>query len=48
MWVLARGDAGDTFREENAPKGESQERCRDETSPARVSREKAAERAAKP
>jgi hypothetical protein len=38
----------DTLREEKAPKGESQERRRCETKPARARREQAAERVAKP
>jgi hypothetical protein len=33
-WVLPRGNAADTFREEKAPKGESQERRRCEKKPA--------------
>jgi len=32
------GNGPDTFREEKAPKGESQERCRCETKPARVTK----------
>jgi len=35
-WVLPRGNAADTFREEKAPKGESQERCRHARRPARA------------
>jgi hypothetical protein len=42
------GDAVDTRREEKAPKGESQERCRREIKPARLSREKTVKRVAKP
>jgi predicted nucleic acid-binding Zn ribbon protein len=38
----------DTFREEKAPKGESQERRRCETEPAGVRREETVERVAKP
>jgi hypothetical protein len=38
----------DTLRVEEAPKGESQERRRCETKPARARREKAAERVTKP
>jgi hypothetical protein len=38
MWVLPAGNGPDTFREEKAPKGESQERCRYETRPARVTK----------
>jgi hypothetical protein len=38
-WVHPRGNAADTFREEKAPKGESQERRRRETKPARARRE---------
>jgi hypothetical protein len=34
MWVLPRGNAADTFREEKAPKGKSHERRRCETKPA--------------
>jgi hypothetical protein len=34
-WVLPVGNGPDTFREEKAPKGESHERCRYETRPAR-------------
>jgi hypothetical protein len=34
-WGLPPGNGLDTFREEKAPKGESQERCRCETKPAR-------------
>ena len=33
------GNVSDTFREEKAPKGESHERCRCETKPARARRE---------
>jgi len=43
-----RGDAPATFREEEAPKGESQERRRCETKPARARREQGAKRVAKP
>jgi len=39
VWVHPRGNAVDTFREEKAPKGESQERCRHETRLARAWRE---------
>jgi len=35
-WVLSGGNAPEAVREEKAPKGESQERCRCETEPARV------------
>jgi hypothetical protein len=38
-WVLPGGNAPDTFREGKAPKGESQERRRCETKPARARRE---------
>jgi hypothetical protein len=38
----------DTFQEEKASKGESQERCRREIKPARVRGEKAVERVIKP
>jgi len=38
MWVLPAGNGSDTFCEEKAPKGESQERCRCETEPARVTK----------
>jgi hypothetical protein len=48
MWVLPPGNGLDTFRKEKAPKGESQERCRCETKPARNHREEAAKRVAKP
>jgi hypothetical protein len=34
-WGLPPGNGLDAFREEKAPKGESQERCRCETKPAR-------------
>jgi hypothetical protein len=34
-WGLPPGNGMDTFRKEKAPKGESQERCRCETEPAR-------------
>jgi len=37
-WVLPVGNGPDTFREEKAPKGKSQERCRYETKPARVTK----------
>jgi len=43
-----RGNASATFREEKAPKGESQERRRCETKPARARREKRVKRVAKP
>jgi hypothetical protein len=39
MWVLPSRKRLVTFREGNAPKGESQERCRCETKPARFRRE---------
>jgi hypothetical protein len=39
MWVLPGGNAADTFREGNASKGESQERCRGETNPTRARKE---------
>jgi len=42
------GNAPDTFREEEAPKGESQERRRYEKRPAGTRKEKTVERAAKP
>jgi hypothetical protein len=38
-WVLPGGNAPDTLREEKAPKGESQERCRHEIRLARSRRE---------
>jgi len=38
-WVLPGGNAPDTFREENAPKGKSHERRRCERKPARDRRE---------
>jgi len=38
-WVRPGGNAPGTFREEKAPKGESHERCRCETKPARNRRE---------
>jgi hypothetical protein len=38
MWVLPAGNGPDTFCEEKAPKGKSQERCRCETKPARVTK----------
>jgi hypothetical protein len=38
-WVRSGGNASGTFREEKPPKGESQERCRYETRPARDRRE---------
>jgi len=47
-WVLPGGNAPDTFREEEAPQGESQERRRYEKRPARARREQTAERVAKP
>jgi hypothetical protein len=37
-WVLPVGNDPDTFREEKAPKGESHERCRYETRPARATK----------
>jgi hypothetical protein len=37
-WVLPAGNGPDTLREGKAPKGESQERCRCETKPARVTK----------
>jgi hypothetical protein len=39
MWALPCGNARSTFREEKAPKGESQERRRREKKPARARRE---------
>jgi hypothetical protein len=45
---ILRGNALDTRREEKAPKGESHERSRRETKPARQSREKTVKRVAKP
>jgi hypothetical protein len=47
-WVIPGGNAPDAVREEKAPKGESQERCRCETEPARVRRAKAVKRVTKP
>jgi hypothetical protein len=38
-WDHSGGNRPDTFREEKAPKGESHERCRCETKPARDRRE---------
>jgi hypothetical protein len=38
-WAHPRGNAADTFREEKAPQGESQERCRREIKPARARKE---------
>jgi hypothetical protein len=38
-WVHPGGNTPDTLREGNAPKGESQERCRCEKEPARTRRE---------
>jgi hypothetical protein len=48
MWARPGGNAPDTFREEKAPKGESHERRRYETRPARDRREQTAKRVAKP
>jgi len=48
MWVLPGGNAPDTLREEEAPKGESQERRRCEIEPARARKEKTATRVIKP
>jgi hypothetical protein len=48
MWVLPFGNGRDTFRKEKAPKGESQERRRCETKPARNCREEAVKRVVKP
>jgi hypothetical protein len=45
---ISGGNAGDTFREEKPPKGESHERCRYETRLARVRREQTAKRVVKP
>jgi hypothetical protein len=42
------GNVAGTFREEKPPKGESQERCRYETRPARSCREETVKRVAKP
>jgi hypothetical protein len=47
-WVRPGGNAPVTVSMENAPKGESHERCRRETKPARVRRAKTATRAIKP
>jgi hypothetical protein len=47
-WVLPDGNVPATSREEKAPKGESQERCRHETRPARARRAETAERVTKP
>jgi hypothetical protein len=47
-WVLRGRKAGDTCGEREPPKGESQERRRCETKPARDSREQAVKRVAKP
>jgi hypothetical protein len=47
-WVLPLGNGLVTFRKEKAPKGESQERCRCETKPARNCREETAKRVVKP
>jgi len=48
MWVHPGGNAPETFREEKAPKGESHERRRRETKPARARREETATRVTKP
>jgi len=48
QWGLPPGNGMDTFRKEKAPKGESQERCRCETKPARDCGEKAVKRVTKP
>jgi hypothetical protein len=47
-WVPPGGNAPETSREEKAPKGESQERCRHEIRPARARRAETAERVTKP
>jgi hypothetical protein len=47
-WVPSGRKAGKAFREGKPPKGESHERCRCETKPARDSREQAVKRVAKP
>jgi hypothetical protein len=47
-WVHPGGNTPDTCREGNAPKGESQERRRCETEPARHRREKTVRRVIKP
>jgi hypothetical protein len=47
-WAHPGGNTPDTFREGNASKGESQERCRCETKPARPRREQTVKRVAKP
>jgi hypothetical protein len=39
MWAHRRGNAAATSLEEKAPKGQSHERCRYETEPARMRRE---------
>lgn len=48
MWARSGGNASITASQENAPKGESHERCRRETKPARIRRAKAAQRVTKP
>lgn len=45
---VSSGNAAGTFREGNAPKGESQERCRRETRPASARREETVKRVTKP
>jgi hypothetical protein len=47
-WVPPRRKLGEILREGKPPKGESHERCRCETKPARDSREQAVKRVAKP
>jgi hypothetical protein len=47
-WVHPGRNDPETFREEKAPKGESHERRRRETKPARARREETARRVAKP
>jgi hypothetical protein len=47
-WVHRCGNTVDTFREEKAPKGESQERRRCEIKPTRVRRAQTVQRVPKP
>jgi len=47
-WVFRAETLSEAVREEKAPKGESHERCRCETKPARERREKTVMRVPKP
>jgi hypothetical protein len=47
-WVHPGGNALETFRKGKPSKGESQERCRCETKPARARREETVKRVVKP